>query len=450
MRLDRPFKVSAVDWAHVSAPALDGIVAHPFSVSQGATLHDVVFIISRPMRTTSADERAHAERTWRSRLLCALTAAPDSVAVDELAASAPPLLAAPAPPARAAVESRTSMGAPNSGGPSALVQATHSADGAVHRVGVRYLVGKPVRLKVMGPYSSSFPPIGLADQVVCIGLGSGCVAVLSVFLRSAAKVVDSAGHVRATKPPGSAYEWADAVLRKVHRSRRARALAADTLSLADEERRWRATETGKIAGNSAAELPSVRQPAEPELRARVHGGVALSTYGRSLRARCDSVRWLLLGEVARLTFVAVSLIGSGLALSFATQPLVGGSTVGLGCAAPESVAHGLAMPVVFYANATIQLLFFARTVRRAMEGQWASLFRARASPAGAGTDDADDKPRLLIADYTVVIDVAVRARARARARTQARANRRLRATRSQPAARFPPTCRPLALISIQR
>ena len=457
VRLDRPFKVSAGDWAHISAPALDGIVAHPFSVSQGATLYDVVFVISRPTRTGGSDERARSERTWRSRLLCALTAAPDAAAVDELAKSAPPLPAVPAPPARMAVKSRTSTGAPSSffgGGPPGPVQATQSADGAVRRVGVRYLKGEPVRLKVMGPYSSSFPPIGLADQVVCIGLGSGCVAVLSVFLRSAAKVVESAAQVRVATQPRSAYEWADAVLRKVHRRRRARKLAADNILLADERS---ATNTGKLAVDSTVDTPSLTQSAKPArrvqggARARVHGGVALSTYGQSLRARCDSVRWLLLGEVARLAFIAVSLIGAGLALSFATQPLVGGSTVGLGCAAPESVAHGLAMPVVFYANATIQLLFFARTVRRAMEGQWASLFRARASPAGAGTDDTDDKPRLLITDYTVVLDVAVRARARAhlraRAPTRAQTGACARPAHSLPPAFYPPAARLRAVFS---
>ena len=458
VRLDRPFKVSAGEWAHVSAPALDGIVAHPFSVSQGATLYDVVFVISRPTRTAGADERAHAERTWRSRLLCALTAAPDAAAVDKLAKSAPPLPVAPAPPARAAAKSRISMSAPFSlfgGGPPAHVQAASaSADGAdaakARRVGVRYLAGEPVRLKVMGPYSSSFPPIGLADQVVCIGLGSGCVAMLSVFLRAAAKVVESAGHVRVTTQPRSAYEWADAVLRKVHRRRRAHKLAADNLSLADGERWRRATETGKFAGDAAAELPSANQRAEPEGRARVHGGVALSTYGQSLRARCDSVRALLLGEMARLAFVAVSLIGAGLALSFQTQPLVGGSTVSLGCAAPESVAYGLAMPVVFYANAAIQLLFFARTVRRAMEGQWARLFRARAAPAGAAGDDA---PRLLITDYTVVLDVAVRARAPSSARARPPACDPLTAFRPRvrrPPARRPPARRPSPARSTRR
>lgn len=228
--------------------------------------------------------------------------------------------------------------------------------------------------------------------------------MLSVYLRAAAKVVESAGHVRVYTQPRSEYEWADSVLRKVHRRRRTKALVADGASHAEEERRRRAAETGKAIGEPALKLPSpelhaVNPGAKGERGARVHGGVALSTYGRTLRARSESVRGLLVLEVLRLCFITLSLAAALLTLSWLTLPIVGGSTVKSECAANPNAHHGGILPPLFIANAGFQLIFLVRTIKRACDGQWGALLRPRPG----------EQRRLLVNDYSLVPDLAVRA-----------------------------------------
>lgn len=189
VRLDRPFKVGAGDWAHIWVPSLSTILAHPFSVSQGATLYDVVFVINRPTRTASGKAaQARAEMTWRSQLLYQLTGAPNADAVDRLAmaaaaaqeAAAKPASVKAAKPAQPPVSRLPfGLGAAQAPAPTPAPAPTEKAETTLAPTGggMRYLPGRPINMKVMGPYSSSFPALGLADQVICIGLGSGCVAV---------------------------------------------------------------------------------------------------------------------------------------------------------------------------------------------------------------------------------------------------------------------------------
>ncbi|KAJ1627088.1 hypothetical protein T492DRAFT_877321 [Pavlovales sp. CCMP2436] len=292
-------------------------LAHPLSVSQGASVFDVVFVINRPTHTGSDTERARAQQTWRAQLLETLVGEQALTVMSKQASSS------------------SSADAPG---------------GGWH--GVRYITGNSaVPLAVYGPYSSSFPLIGSADQALCIGLGSGCVAMIAVYMQGVHNVLAAAV--------------------------RARGAGADQL-----ERRRRALEAG-MGALGTSQLARAGSRVE---------GEGLSTHGSTLRERCASVRWLLAAELARLAFVAISLAAAFLTLSWNTTILLGGTlfrtTTGPLDRPPNLASERYQfLPPLFYVTFGLQASFLAYALARLLRGR-------------------GEQGHLIVTDYPLVIDVA--------------------------------------------
>ncbi|KAJ1635744.1 hypothetical protein T492DRAFT_835889 [Pavlovales sp. CCMP2436] len=241
LRLEREMRVLPGDWTQLRVPSISAM-AHPFSVMQGPTLYDVVYFIKSP-------HNGPGDKTT--------------------------------PFCRALIEA---VAGKNNQGPI----RRNSTNGTLGKGKPRHIVGKLVPMAVMGPYNSNFPAVAGMDGVVCVGLGSGVVPCLSVFLTAIrsclrghnVKIPDEAHAV-------GAHEWAAAVLGRHHRRRRAHKLENDigSTSMQTNEVRQLRMERMKTPGSTSPQkqVENILIP----MTVTEEGGM-ISTFGRTLQARCES------------------------------------------------------------------------------------------------------------------------------------------------------------------
>jgi len=336
VRLDRPMRVQPGGWAQLYVPSISPI-PHPFSIFQGETVYDVVFFIR------DTENRNSGTRT---------------------------------PWCRALLEK--------------LVEDPKPARGKA-----RHVVGNEVPMAVMGPYSSNFPAVKDIDQVVCIGLGSGIVPTLSLFFEAAQLCASKAAKPQRPSYPRGVYEWAEEVLVRMHRRRRARQLALD----AEDKTRTPAEDTSEVAvekvrrmartGKSEVEEQRVQQRRVKD-KPRVQAGERVSTFGKTLRARCQSVRGLLGLEILRIVAYTASLLAATLTFSWLFMP-------------HQRTEHtngvmGRQVQWLFYITWCMAITFLALAIYRAVNEV------ASSSNTVRGVNLR--RRRVIVLDYVIMFDMA--------------------------------------------